>query len=179
MSACRNAPAAGDNRGADQKNNPAGLQGHSTPPAELLLSRLEHAKAYGEGWRAKCPAHSGQSNASLSIAIGDDGRALIHCFGGCAAIDVMHAVGLELSDLFPERITHTTTPAERRRLRELARQSQWKAALASLAFESQVVLAAADQVGAGENLNCEDAKRLTVAVDRIQEARKVLCGRQD
>ena len=37
----------------------------------------------GEGHRAKCPAHNGESLDSLSIAYGDDGVALLHCFSGC------------------------------------------------------------------------------------------------
>lgn len=53
----------------------------------------------GERFMARCPAHE-DSRASLSIARGDDGRALIHCFAGCSTPDVVAALGLDLRDLF-------------------------------------------------------------------------------
>ena len=37
----------------------------------------------GAGYSARCPAHD-DSNPSLSITEGDDGRALINCQAGCA-----------------------------------------------------------------------------------------------
>ena len=65
-------------------------------PVELLLSRLEHVRANRNGtWVARCPAHDDRS-PSLSIATGDDGKVLLHCFAGCGAVDVVEAVGLEL-----------------------------------------------------------------------------------
>jgi len=39
----------------------------------------------------------------LSIAEGDDGRALIHCFVGCSVHEIARALGIELRDLFPPR----------------------------------------------------------------------------
>jgi hypothetical protein len=108
------------------------------------------------------------------VAAADDGRALLHCFAGCGAADVLAAVGLSLADLFPERITHATTPAQRRELRERARMADWRAALGVLAFEARVVLAAAAVLGRGERLSIEDDDRLTEAVTRIEDARAVL-----
>lgn len=52
-------------------------------------------------YMACCPAHDDRS-PSLSIKECDDGRLLIHCFAGCPAVDVLEAVGLSLSDLFPD-----------------------------------------------------------------------------
>ena len=34
---------------------------------------------------------------------GDDGRVLMHCHGGCPVDEVVAALGIELSDLFPTR----------------------------------------------------------------------------
>jgi hypothetical protein len=44
-------------------------------PLERVLSRLPHyqQRPLG-GWSAKCPAHNGQGDTSLSIDEGDDGR---------------------------------------------------------------------------------------------------------
>ena len=69
-------------------------------PIDLVLSRLE-AKGRSPKWMAKCPAHEDRS-PSLSIKALEDGRVLIHCHAGCSAPDVMAAIGLSLSDLFPE-----------------------------------------------------------------------------
>jgi len=173
-----NAPAAvGNGRGANQNRNLAGLQTDYNPQADILLNRLENVRQYGQGFRAKCPSHDGKSTGSLSIAIGDDGRILLHCFGGCTALDVVHSCGLELSDLFEKRISHYTPPAERRQLQELARQSQFKAAVPALMTESIVVLLAAGMIDKGTPLSQADDDRLMLAIERIESCRKVFCGR--
>jgi hypothetical protein len=65
-----------------------------------VLSRLPDARRGGKGWTAKCPHHEDRS-ASLSIAEGTDGRALLHCFAGCGTIDIVADLGLSVVDLFP------------------------------------------------------------------------------
>ncbi len=69
-------------------------------PVELLLSKLSDAKSNGQGWRARCPAHDDR-RPSLSIAEGDDGRALVKCHAGCTPHSIVRAVGLNLTDLMP------------------------------------------------------------------------------
>jgi putative DNA primase/helicase len=69
-------------------------------PTELILSKLPQAKRCGKGWIARCPAHDDR-RASLSIGIGDDGRALIHCHAGCTPEAVASVLGLALADLMP------------------------------------------------------------------------------
>jgi hypothetical protein len=71
-------------------------------PVELLLSKLKGAKKTKGGWSARCPAHE-DGKASLSVAAGDDGRALVKCHAGCTAQAVCEALGLALRDLMPER----------------------------------------------------------------------------
>lgn len=69
-----------------------------------LLSRLERVRKTGRSqWVACCPSHESKSKQSLSIAETADGRVLLHDFGGCSAIAVLEAIGMEFSDLFPER----------------------------------------------------------------------------
>lgn len=82
-------------------------------PAETLLSRLESVRGKFPRWMAKCPAHSDKS-PSLSITAKDDGRVLIHCHAGCGAADVMAAVGLSLSDLFPDGFSGELSPRKHR-----------------------------------------------------------------
>jgi hypothetical protein len=66
-----------------------------------LLGRLEAVRRNGDGrWMARCPAH-GDRTASLSVRQGDDGRILVHCFGGCEFRDIVATLGLEPQQLFP------------------------------------------------------------------------------
>jgi hypothetical protein len=71
--------------------------------AAILLSKCQGVRATGDGrWVARCPAHEDR-NPSLSVREISDGRVLVHCFAGCSVYQVVAAVGLELSDLFPPR----------------------------------------------------------------------------
>src|SRR5688500_12259879 len=70
------------------------------PPVERLLAKLPDAKQVGKGWSARCPAHEDR-RASLSIAEGDDGRALVKCHAGCKADAICAAIGLRVLDLMP------------------------------------------------------------------------------
>lgn len=67
---------------------------------DVFLARLDGLKAKGAGWIARCPAHV-DHNPSLSVDLGDDGRVLLHCFAGCETRDVLAALRLEPSNLFP------------------------------------------------------------------------------
>lgn len=60
----------------------------------------------GKGWQFRCPAHEDRK-PSGSLSEGDDGRALVHCHGGCDCGAILARLGLTLADLMPE-------PAERR-----------------------------------------------------------------
>lgn len=62
-----------------------------------LLARFHRVTKAGEGWSAQCPAHD-DTHASLSIGIGEAGRALLKCHAGCsyeAIVDAAH-LGPEL-----------------------------------------------------------------------------------
>jgi len=69
-------------------------------PVEKVLDRLEDYKTDRGGFRARCPAHNGDSDTSLSIKEGDDGRALLTCHASCALGDIVGALGLGVVDLF-------------------------------------------------------------------------------
>jgi hypothetical protein len=72
---------------------------------ERVLGALEaHGCAphkYGAGWRARCPAHA-DGTPSLSIALGRDGRMLLHCWAGCEVKAILAVLRLRWSDLFPD-----------------------------------------------------------------------------
>lgn len=71
-------------------------------PVEEVLGRLDKVRRSGKGWTARCPAHEDRW-PSLSVAEGRDGRVLLRDHAGCRVEDITHAIGLELSDLFPPR----------------------------------------------------------------------------
>jgi hypothetical protein len=68
---------------------------------EALLARLQRVRRNGRGWQALCPAHADR-NPSLSICE-VDGKILLCCFAGCTAEAICAALGIKLSNLFPER----------------------------------------------------------------------------
>lgn len=125
-----------------------------------ILSRLDKVRRSGpDSWMACCPAHADKS-ASLSIRHDDD-KTLIHCFAGCSVHEVVGAIGLEISDLFPPRESYGKP--ERRPFPAMD-------ALRGIAFEALVVAAAGTAMLAGENFRPDDRDRLILAVERIQSA---------
>ena len=126
-----------------------------------LLSRLDKVRRSGpDSWMACCPAHKDKS-ASLSIRHDDDGKTLIHCFAGCSVHEVVGAIGLEISDLFPPR--ESQGKPERRPFPAMD-------ALRGIAFEALVVSAAASALLAGHPFTPADRERLSMAATRIQSA---------
>jgi hypothetical protein len=74
---------------------------------EKLLSRLEGLRQSSPSqWLAKCPAHEDRS-PSFSVKDAGGGLILIKCFAGCEPEAILAAVGLQFSDLFPERLPET------------------------------------------------------------------------
>jgi hypothetical protein len=69
-------------------------------PVEKVLDRLEDYKVRKDEYRARCPAHNGNSDDSLSIKEGDDGRALLICRADCDLKDIVEALDLGVVDLF-------------------------------------------------------------------------------
>src|SRR3954447_5846806 len=69
-------------------------------PVGKVLDRLEDYKERRDGFRARCPAHQGNSDDSLSIKQGEDGRALLVCHAGCDLQEIVDALGLGMVDLF-------------------------------------------------------------------------------
>ena len=163
MNRNENAPAA--NRGVNQNNFNSSIS-----PLDNLLSRLENVKPSGKGFTACCPAHDSKSRSSLSVGVGDDGRVLLFCHGQCSQLEVVHAVGLELADLF-ERPTETTkTPRPSWQQRELMKMRRWKAARPDFLIEVSVLLSAAGQIHQGYSLSEEDRVRMLRAGRLIRSA---------
>ncbi len=142
---------------------------------DLLLNRLENVKRTGDQrWKACCPVHESKGKSSLSICQAEDGRLLIHCFGGCEPLEILKVCGLEMIDLMPERITHNATPAEKQKWREAASMRDWKQARSSIQQEARVVWVAGKQIKNGKPLNDVDDQRLDKALERITHAGRSL-----
>ena len=126
-----------------------------------LLDRLDGVRRTGpDRWLARCPAHD-DKRPSLAIRELQDGRILIHDFGGCAVHDVLTAVGLTFDALFPERLGEFKS--ERR---------PFPAAdvLRAIGFEALLVATAAANISNGIELSAEDRGRLSLAAGRIEAA---------
>ncbi len=80
-------------------------------PVEKVLGRLEDYKEHRGEFRARCPAHHGNSANSLSIKAGDDGRALLVCHAHCETEDVLEALALSMTDLFVQGNGHGSSGA--------------------------------------------------------------------
>ena len=78
---------------------------------ETLLARLAKVKKTGaDTWVALCPAHD-DTRPSLAIRALADGRTLLYCRARqCDVEDIVGAVGMTVSDLFPERVSSHHRP---------------------------------------------------------------------
>ncbi len=133
--------------------------------AETLLAHLDKVRRTGPGrWVACCPAHEDR-HPSLAVGEGDDGRTVLKCFAGCTVHEVVQAVGLSVSDLFPEKMSNDVHAIKGER-----RPFPAADVLRCIAFEARVVLTAGAALLAGQPLNDTDRARLVVAVGRIQAA---------
>jgi hypothetical protein len=134
--------------------------------AAALLDRLEKVKQTGPGrWVSACPAHDDKS-PSLSIRETEDGRILLHDFAGCDVHSVLSALGLSLSDLFPDKLDHHIKPTRSRvPLRDL---------VALLDHEALVVQLVASAFLNNQPFSDSDLGRMKLAVERIGTVRDEL-----
>lgn len=87
-------------------------------PFALITSRLERVSTpriskAGTTVRARCPACGGDNHSKLVITENPDGWILVHCFAGCGVSEVVAAVGLEVSDLFPPQLKSSKGTSKR------------------------------------------------------------------
>lgn len=132
-------------------------------PAEMFLSRVEGVRKTGPGrWIFKVPTRK-DKRPSGSLRELEDGRILIHDFAGDSVVDILAAVGLGLTDLFPDRPTDNGIKGERRPFPTAD-------VLRCVSFEALVAAAAATSMAAGNRLTSADRKRLMLAAERLSAA---------
>ena len=137
--------------------------------ATALLSRLEGVRKTGpDKWIACCPAHEDRS-PSLSIREESDGKVLVHCFAECSALEIVNAVGLSLTDLFPHRIDHNI-PRSRRRFDPMD-------VLHCTAHEVQIVACVASDIVNERGISLDDWTRVQLAAGRLWSAVEIANGR--
>ena len=139
---------------------------------ENLLANLHKVRRTGDGrWVACCPAHEDRS-PSLSVRALEDGRTLIHCFAGCSIHSVVASLGIELSDLFPDKPDRAGWSGSKR----IARPFSGEDALRCVAFEATLVTLVAGDIVAGKTPTESVLARVTLAADRISMAMEVVRG---
>ena len=131
--------------------------------ADTLLALLDKVKRTGPGkWHARCPAHEDRG-PSLSIRELEDGRVLVNDFGGCSTPEILAAVGLTFTDLFPR----LPPPVEGKR----PERRPW---IPSDAFEiARIEIMVASLIACdmhkGKSVSDEDYERLLVAAGRLND----------
>ena len=133
--------------------------------ADRILPLLDKVKSRGDNsWLACCPAHD-DKNPSLAVTE-KDGRVLLHCFSHqCNVSDIVHAVGLELSDLFPEQIkVEGSKPIRKKRFPA-------EAILEALADEFVIAELGLATLADGGTLNEKAQARMKEASNRFTNAR--------
>ena len=150
--------------GRQRQENRAGK--NMSHPIDVLLNRLEGVKETSAGrYKARCPAHDDKS-PSLSVTE-KDGKVLIHCYAGCAAVEIVEAVDLSLSDLFDKLFYHLGKPVP------IRQRYDYRALLKAALTESQVILMAGNQIAEGRPLSAVDKRRLCQAIERVESFAEV------
>lgn len=140
----------------------------SQRPIERLLPTLANVRETApDRWLASCPtaAHEhGDRHPSLSVRELPDGVVLLRCYSmQCDARSITDAVGLELRDLFPNRVTDRTRLHDDSRL-------PLRDCLLIVRREMYVVLFSGEHLCDGVVPSDADRDRLRTAVQRIADA---------
>jgi len=131
-------------------------------PADNLLGRLEGVRQRGPGqWSARCPAHADKS-PSLAIKQRDDGAQLLHCHAGCSVEQIVGAIGMSVSDLFPPRPHQPGAGARPSKFKLPASQ-----ALEILNREALTIYVVGSDMHKQREIANTDFDRMAVAVRRI------------
>jgi len=130
-----------------------------------FLNKLDKVQGKRGHWIACCPAHE-DKRPSLAITETDDGRILLKCFAGCSAYEVVSAVGMDLTDLFPKDQSLTPYNGNKPVKRPFYATDLMKI----IQFEALITSIVAFDLSEGRQVSDTDKKRLKTAFIRINEA---------
>lgn len=131
-----------------------------------ILNGLNGVKSTGKNkWVARCCAHEDRS-PSLAIKELDNGNILLKCFAGCSVNEIVGALGLELSDLFSEKIVkRENRPFDPCQILECLKD------------ESLILVLAANDMVNGVYMNEDSVRRVHMAHERITAAYDLARGK--
>lgn len=134
-----------------------------------LLAKLDGVQGRGPRWRAICPAHeSKHGTRSLAIREESDGRILLHCFAGCGVADVVGAIGMDLSDLFPPNEIENAPRIKK----------PWSARDVAQALENETLICwiLLSDIAHGKVITKTDRERAKLAADRAAHLMRELAN---
>ncbi len=130
-------------------------------PAERFLSRVEHRQTGPGRWQFRVPTRKDR-HMSGSVRETDGGLLLVHDFGGDLVEDILAAIDLSLTDLFPATITDRGRPQ--------SRPFAGVEALRGVARDCLIVCAAAAILRENKPLSATDFASMIAAAGRIHDA---------
>ncbi len=135
-----------------------------------MLHGLRKVRKTGQdSWIACCPAHD-DKGPSMTLRQVDE-KILIHCFAGCSASEIVGAMGLKMTDLFPPRPTtdHAGKPV----------RNPWAGmdVLRCVAQEAMIVAIVAQAIHDGKSIGKEDLARVHLANKRLNHAVETARGK--
>lgn len=132
---------------------------------EEFVQRLQGVKGKGQDkYMACCPAHEDR-DPSLSVTVSSSGKILVHCWAGCSALDVVQAMGLQLSDLFERPLDYERPMAFAQR--EMAERRKREEILD---HERMVLALGYSDRKAGKRLSSQDMAAERRAFEILREA---------
>ena len=148
-------------------------------PADLLLPRLEGVQQRGahtkgpRSWVARCPSH-GDRRPSLSVREFQDGSLSVKCFTlQCSTADVLAAVGLHPSDLFPRDLSDDY---ERHHKKRRLPPAPWRDIIRALHHHLSVVAIGAADMSAHRDLTEDDYATIGNTAAYIKSVLSEVCS---
>lgn len=130
---------------------------------EKIIGRLSRVMPAGpDKWKAACPLCQSRNGRPIAIRAVPDGRVMLYAFCQCDTGDVLSAIGLRFSDLYPEQLGHHFAP-ERRSFDPL----QVLQAVAHEVIVANLIVSEMVESGRGDT---EQASRLRMAGQRLTTA---------
>jgi hypothetical protein len=104
----------------------------------------------------------------MTVSETADGRILMHCFShDCSIGDICGAIGIEVSDLFPDDPTFAYAEKEPISPRD---------AFEAISYELTVIGVVAADFSKHKPVSKDDYERFLVAINRVQVAKDMICN---